>query len=204
MAVSLEALGKVATWWQAGVDATVQCLGFHLADMTSAETGLCCPSVGTLEKRVGVSRRQLFRAMNVAEEKGLLRRENRHSNGRQMTTQYVVQGANQAHQGDTHDTPVGDAHVIQNQEVVNHSSSTKKRVSQGCQKPPFRKPTPAEVAAYGRQIGFEIDGEKFVDYYASKGWVVGKSPMKDWRAAVRTWKRGQAEAAPARQRGLFA
>lgn len=29
--------------------------------------------------------------------------------------------------------------------------------------------------------------ERFVDFYSSKGWKVGKSPMKDWRAAVRTW-----------------
>jgi hypothetical protein len=28
----------------------------------------------------------------------------------------------------------------------------------------------------------------FTDFYAAKGWLVGKSPMKDWRAAVRTWK----------------
>ena len=30
--------------------------------------------------------------------------------------------------------------------------------------------------------------QRFVDYYESNGWKVGKNPMKDWRAAVRTWK----------------
>lgn len=53
----------------------------------------------------------------------------------------------------------------------------------------FSKPTPEEVEAYGTTIGFAIDGHEFVDFYESKGWVVGKSRMKDWQAAVRTWKR---------------
>ena len=55
----------------------------------------------------------------------------------------------------------------------------------------FTAPTPEEVRAYGREIGFDIDAEKFCDHYAAKGWVVGKSPMKDWKAAVRTWRAGQ-------------
>jgi hypothetical protein len=36
-----------------------------------------------------------------------------------------------------------------------------------------------------------MDPVRFWDFYESKGWVIGKSPMKDWRAAVRTWERGE-------------
>ena len=52
----------------------------------------------------------------------------------------------------------------------------------------FVPPTVEEVRAYctGRKNG--IDPQSFVDFYSSKGWVVGKSPMKDWKAAVRTWE----------------
>lgn len=53
----------------------------------------------------------------------------------------------------------------------------------------FVSPTVEEVVAYARSIAFNFDGESFVDYYTAKGWLVGKSPMKDWRAAVRTWKK---------------
>lgn len=53
----------------------------------------------------------------------------------------------------------------------------------------FIKPTVAEVEAYCEERGNKIDPGEFVDFYESKGWVVGKSPMKDWRAAVRTWER---------------
>lgn len=50
-------------------------------------------------------------------------------------------------------------------------------------------PTPADVTAYSRTIGFDLDGEKFCDYYAAKGWLVGNEPMRDWKAMVRNWKK---------------
>lgn len=53
----------------------------------------------------------------------------------------------------------------------------------------MEKPTPKEVTDYAKSRGFDLDGELFCDFYASKGWLVGKSPMKDWQAAVRTWQR---------------
>lgn len=53
----------------------------------------------------------------------------------------------------------------------------------------FKKPSIEEVQAYCEERGNSVDPESFVDFYESKGWVVGKSPMKDWKAAVRTWER---------------
>jgi hypothetical protein len=52
-------------------------------------------------------------------------------------------------------------------------------------------PTVDEVAAYCQERGNGLDPETFVDFYASKGWMVGKNPMKDWKAAVRTWERSE-------------
>lgn len=52
----------------------------------------------------------------------------------------------------------------------------------------FVPPTVEEVAAYCRERQNGIDPEAFVDFYTAKGWLVGKSPMKDWRSAVRTWE----------------
>ena len=55
----------------------------------------------------------------------------------------------------------------------------------------FVKPTPEQVQAYCDERNNGIDGHDFWDFYESKGWVVGRSPMKDWKAAVRTWERSQ-------------
>jgi hypothetical protein len=52
----------------------------------------------------------------------------------------------------------------------------------------FKKPTVEEVSAYCNDRGNYINAQNFVDFYESKGWKVGSSPMKDWKAAVRTWE----------------
>jgi hypothetical protein len=53
----------------------------------------------------------------------------------------------------------------------------------------FKKPTVAEVRAYCEERGSHVDPEAFIDYYEANGWKVGRSSMKDWRAAFRTWER---------------
>jgi hypothetical protein len=47
-----------------------------------------------------------------------------------------------------------------------------------------------EAVIYGQEIGLPTEeAKKFFDYYTSKGWLVGRTPMKDYRAAMRNWKR---------------
>ena len=62
----------------------------------------------------------------------------------------------------------------------------------------FRAPSPAEVSEYAHQFAadkgldltaLDFDPERFVDFYAQKGWMVGRSRMKDWKATVRNWLR---------------
>lgn len=56
----------------------------------------------------------------------------------------------------------------------------------------FSPPTLDDVKAYCQEKGLSnVDPEKFVDFYSSKGWMVGKNKMKDWKAAVRNWSRSQ-------------
>ena len=55
----------------------------------------------------------------------------------------------------------------------------------------FVPPSVDEVRAYCKERGNNIDAESFVDYYTSTGWLVGKKPMKDWKASVRTWERNE-------------
>jgi len=52
----------------------------------------------------------------------------------------------------------------------------------------FSPPKPEEVTEYSASIGHPMNGQAWCDSYAVKGWKVGKNVMKDWKAAVRTWK----------------
>lgn len=63
------------------------------------------------------------------------------------------------------------------------------RLRSGESKKRFRPPTVEEVEAYCFERNNKVDAERFVDFYSSNGWRVGKNPMKDWKAAVRTWEK---------------
>lgn len=55
----------------------------------------------------------------------------------------------------------------------------------------FKKPTFEEVKNYCIERNNQIDPEYFLDYYDANGWKVGKNPMKDWKATIRTWEKRQ-------------
>lgn len=62
---------------------------------------------------------------------------------------------------------------------IKHEPKTKK----------FVKPSVEEIAAYCKERGNSVNPDDFFNFYESKGWLIGKSPMKDWKAAVRTWEK---------------
>lgn len=57
----------------------------------------------------------------------------------------------------------------------------------------FVTPSLDEVTAYCRERSNDVDPGRFLDFYESKGWLVGKAPMRDWKAAVRTWEHNSAK-----------
>lgn len=58
----------------------------------------------------------------------------------------------------------------------------------------FTPPTVEQVQEYCWERGNCVDPQRFVDYYTSNGWMVGKNKMKDWKAAVRTWEQKEGKA----------
>lgn len=65
----------------------------------------------------------------------------------------------------------------------------------------FAPPTPEDVREYCREKGLNVDADRFVDFYESKNWYVGKNKMKDWKAAVRNWARSQRQESTAKGTG---
>lgn len=72
---------------------------------------------------------------------------------------------------------------------VNDNVNVNENVIDTVVKKAFSPPTIEEVTSYTNERGTGIDPNRFFDFYQSKGWRVGAQPMKDWRAAVRTWER---------------
>ena len=83
----------------------------------------------------------------------------------------------------------------ENSESPIETLQTQKEQSGGGRKK-FIIPTPEEVQAYCDERKNGILGQQFCDFYSSKGWKIGKEPMKDWKAAVRTWEMRRKDQSP--------
>ena len=60
----------------------------------------------------------------------------------------------------------------------------------------FLAPTVEQVRQYAERENLPLDPTQFVDYYAANGWLLGKRPMRDWKAAARNWARKISAEAP--------
>jgi hypothetical protein len=65
----------------------------------------------------------------------------------------------------------------------------------------FKKPTIDEVQEYCTERNSTVNPEAFIDHYEANGWRVGRNPMKDWKAAVRTWEKRDEEDQRNRRKG---
>lgn len=79
---------------------------------------------------------------------------------------------------------------------VRLDEDSKENVEKNPTKPSFSPPSIEEVKSYCTERNNGVDAERFIDFYASKGWLIGKSKMKDWKAAIRTWERRDKEHTP--------
>lgn len=90
----------------------------------------------------------------------------------------TVSGATVSGQTDTNNNSSNNNNI--NNNSINNMSPASSR---------FYPPTVEEVRSFCQERHNNVDPERFVDYYTSIGWKVGKKPMKDWHAAIRTWEK---------------
>lgn len=156
-------------------------------------------SIRKLSDRWGWSVSTVSTFLSLLEEDLMIKKES--DNHRTLITiinYEVFQGV-----PNTKDTPIDtqtDTH-IDTQTETNNTLNTldtlnikEKEIPKGISKKKnFTPPTTEEVENYCQENNYNIDAQRFVDFYESKGWMVGKNKMKDWKAAVRNWVRRQKE-----------
>lgn len=79
--------------------------------------------------------------------------------------------------------------IVQDNKRQNAPTGAGARTREGEKRTYFTPPKIEEVREYCRSRNNNVDPEQFYDFYESKGWMIGKNRMKDWKAAVRTWER---------------
>ena len=124
-------------------------------------------------------------ALNELEGAGYLHRERVREQGKLGKAIYIITDSLKPEKPNVENPRVVNP-VVENQAQYNTKESNTKESN--TKRYRFTPPTVEEVEAYVNEKGYRVNAQRFVDYYASKGWTIGRnSPMKDWKAAVRTW-----------------
>ena len=151
-----------------------------LADNASDE-GKAWPHIETIASETGLARSSVFRALDELEKSGIVERHR----GRNEVI-YQIQKSHH----ETSRSPTVRPLEVPPSDLPYIKEPSREHIGEEAEKPQrFKKPTTHEVHAYGMTLSPRfLKAQQFCDYYESKGWVIGKSPMKSWKAAVRTWQ----------------
>ncbi len=152
--------------------------------------GQTLTSLNTLESETGLSKSKIRTAI----KKLISTREIAQQSHSQHTVFTIVNY--DSYQGD--DTPIDTAVTHESQTIDTRLTSNKNdKNNKNVKNDKFSKPSLQELIDYFGQYAAEKsffinrdEPEKFYDFYESKNWLVGKVKMKNWKAAVRNWLRG--------------
>lgn len=127
------------------------------------------------------------------EERGYLVRKRIQSGNGHFDYEYYIYEKPQPHtllphtlQGHTVEGHALDGTQLNTQELNTQQQSThseNNKLNRG----KFQKPTIEEVSDYIQEKQLNVNPDQFFNYYESNGWMVGRNPMKNWKAALRTW-----------------
>jgi hypothetical protein len=166
--------------------------------------GLCCAeNVTELEQTCAEIESKLVQNRNAFAQFLLIKPQiianfTRYINGSKGSKYGALGGAPVGNKNAAKNNPKTTPNVNENVNVNENIKENKKEKTKI-----FQKPTFEEVEAYCKERGNGVDVARWFDYYTANGWKVGKNPMKDWRAAVRTWERSEFAAPDNREAGSY-
>ncbi len=160
------------------------------------KSGYCFPSISTLQDDTGLARASTYKAIRELKESGEITVESGGGMGNPSNHYQIVGGpgnelVQNMNQFKSETKVVHSGDKVVRRMNSNHTQEPNTVTRRGKTRPRFVPPSVQEVAAYCRERKNNIDPQHFVDRNESIGWVVGKArtPMKCWKAAVRTWER---------------
>ncbi|MBN1591374.1 MAG: helix-turn-helix domain-containing protein [Pirellulales bacterium] len=155
--------------------------------------GKCYPSLGALREATGLARSTVHKAVSELVEAGEITVESGGGKGNPSNHYQFVGGPGNELVRETNqsgkrtkvvrETDKGSpGNGLKPDARTRHKNQTKR-----CAR--FTPPTLDEVTAYCLERKNHVDPQRFIDYYVSNGWLVGRNAMKSWQAAVRNWER---------------
>ena len=139
-----------------------------------------------LAKRLGSSKSRIIKVLNEMVSKGLIIKKTSGRFNFYVTNFNYVCNTQESTVSEQHPTR---CQIDTGSSVTPTPNNINNNINNNISVSRFVKPKVEEIESYCKERNNSVDAQQFFDYYESKGWKVGKSPMKDWKSAVRTWER---------------
>lgn len=139
-----------------------------------------------LAKRLGSSKSRIIKVLNEMVSKGLIFKKTSGRFNFYVTNYNYVCNTDEQKVSVQHPTR---CQIDTESSVISTPNNINNNINDTISVKRFVKPNVEEIESYCKERNNSVDAQQFFDYYESKGWKVGKTPMKDWKAAVRTWEK---------------
>ena len=196
--------------WRWHDDAGTLSLWMHLLWMANYEDrqwhdivvkrGQVVTSVSTLCEETGLSKSAVNTRLDRLVSTGEIKIQSGNKYSVITICNYDTYQASDDQQSETDEKQIGSKSEANEKQIGNESETNHKQIGtlkeekerkeiyKEKKKEIFSPPSASEVQAYLDERGIaDINAEGFVSFYESKGWMIGKNKMKDWKAAIRTW-----------------
>ena len=165
------------------------------------KAGQILTSIRKLSERWGCTRRKANRIVQLFTEDNMVElKTNRNGTlltivnyGKYQDMRDTESTTQDTTQSTTQDTTEGTTESTQHKNIKNNKELKENKNNREGKSRAFTPPTLEEITSYCLERKNKVNPERFIDFYASKGWMVGKNKMKDWKAAVRTWEQRDEE-----------
>ena len=145
--------------------------------------------LGSLSSQSGLSVRKIRTSLNRLKTTGYLTCETTNRYTRISLTDKAFFRGCKIESDTQNDTPPDNQSTCERQQRKNDKKEKNVDSARAPSSRRFTPPTVEEVAAYCRERGNSVDAQRLVDFYEASGWMRGKTPIRDWKACVRTWER---------------
>jgi hypothetical protein len=175
-------------------------VALYLSTYMNTHQDMAWPSLKRIEGETGLAHATVIKWINFLVSEGWLIKQ---PGSRTESNRYFVNVPNEVGQLLTYVNQrekVGQPLTSNNNIITSTLSIGDEEIGQAKSKR-FKPPTVEEVRDHCQQKGSLVDPERFVAFYESKGWMVGKNKMKSWKSAITTWEKRHADTRPNTGRG---
>lgn len=160
---------------------TAKYLALYLATYMNMNRDFAYPGLKTIERETGLGHASVLKYLQLLVDEGWIGKQ---SGSSTKTNTYWItfpEGVGREVTYVSSEGRVGREVTSNNNRITNTLSKGDSKSSR------FKPPTVDQILEYCKEMGYSVNAERFHAYYESNGWMVGRTKMKSWKAALTSW-----------------